>query len=84
MKAFLYIKASMRPPKSPYSRPNLDSRPKSRPAAGKLRSFRPLPYHIVLNQAARLEAWTQEATEFGVPPEAVDSSDFDPRLMERE
>lgn len=78
------IKACMRPSKSPHPRPNLDSRPKSQPAVGKLRSFRPLPYHIALNQAARLEAWTQDVEAVGGPLEASDSSDFDPRLMERE
>lgn len=71
----------MRPPKTSPSRPDLRS--KSQKAAGKLQSFRPLPYHIALSKAARLEAWTQEVETFGGPTEAIDSSDFDPRLMER-
>lgn len=73
----------MRPSKQPNTRPRLDSRPRSQNTTGKLRSFRPLPYHIALSQAARLEAWTQDIEGFGGPAEATDSSDFDPRLMER-
>ena len=55
---------------------------KSRPATGKLKYFRPLPYHVALSQAARFEAWTQDVDDVGGPAEAVDSSDYDPRLME--
>ena len=58
-------------------------RPKSRKDHGKLQTFRQLPYHIALNKAARLEAWTQDIPSFGGPSEAMDSSAFDPRLMER-
>lgn len=65
------------------TRPLLDPRPKSQKTTGKLKYFRPLPYHIALSQAAQLEAWTEEVEGFGGPAEAVDSSDFDPRLMER-
>ncbi|MGD1858284.1 MAG: hypothetical protein ACFB2W_28945 [Leptolyngbyaceae cyanobacterium] len=65
------------------SRPILDRRLKSQRATGKLKSFRQMPYHIALSQAARLEAWTEEAEGMGGPAEAVDSSDFDPKLMER-
>ena len=72
----------MRPSKQPSTRPLLDTRLKSKPTTGKLKSFRPLPYHIALSQAARLEAWTQEVEEIGGPAEATDTSDFDPRLME--
>ncbi|MEM9265614.1 MAG: hypothetical protein AAGA46_08830 [Cyanobacteria bacterium P01_F01_bin.13] len=61
----------------------LNSLPKSQRTTGKLKSFRQLPYHIALSQAARLEAWTQEVEVMGCPAEAADSSDFDPRLMER-
>lgn len=68
---------------SQQSRPLLASRIKSQKTVGKLKSFRPLPYHIALSQAARLEAWTQEVENIGIPMEAVDSSDFDPSLMER-
>lgn len=56
--------------------------PKSRQATGKLKYFRPLPYHIALSQAARFEAWMQDVSDVGGPAEAVDSSDYDPRLME--
>ena len=56
--------------------------PKSQPATGKLKYFRPLPYHIALSQAARLEAWTQDVDSGCAPAEAVDSSDYDPKLME--
>ena len=56
--------------------------PKSRPATGKLRYFRPLPYHIALSRAVQMEAWMQDVDAVGGPAEAVDSSDFDPRLME--
>ena len=56
--------------------------PKSQNATGKLKYFRPLPYHVTLSRAARLEAWTQEVDGMGGPAEAVDSSDFDPKLME--
>ncbi len=59
-----------------------NSLPKSRNATGKLKHFRPLPYHIALSRAARFEAWTQDIGEVGVVVEAVDSSDFDPKLME--
>ena len=72
----------MRPPKPSPSRP--DPRPKSQKATGKLQSYRPLPYHIALSKAARFEAWTQDVENFGGPSEAMDSSDFDPRLMERQ
>ncbi|NEQ48801.1 MAG: hypothetical protein F6K11_01530 [Leptolyngbya sp. SIO3F4] len=73
----------MRSPKQPISRPRLDSRPRSQPTTGKLRYFRPLPYHIALSQAARLEAWTQDVEALSGPAEASDSTDFDPKLMER-
>ncbi len=56
--------------------------PKSRQATGKLKYFRPLPYHVALSQAARFEAWMQDVDDVGGPAEAVDSSDYDPRLME--
>ena len=72
-----------RPTQHP-ARQLLDPRLKSQRATGKLRSFRPLPYHIALSQAARLEAWTQDVTEINGPAEAADSSDFDPKLMERQ
>ena len=71
-------------PKQQPNRPMVDPRIKSQKTTGKLKTFRPLPYHIALSQAARLEAWTQETAELGGPAEALDSSDFDPRLMERE
>ncbi|MEM1251769.1 MAG: hypothetical protein AAGI69_04995 [Cyanobacteria bacterium P01_H01_bin.21] len=71
-------------PRQQPNRPTVDPRIKSQKTTGKLKSFRPLPYHIALSQAARLEAWTQETDEAGGPAEALDSSDFDPRLMERE
>ena len=57
--------------------------PKSQPATGKLKYFRPLPYHIALSQAARFEAWTQSVDSGCAPAEALDSSDYDPKLMER-
>ena len=69
-------------PQPPQRSSNL--RPRSQRTTGKLKSFRQLPYHIALSQAARLEAWTQDVDALGYPSEAVDSSDFDPRLMERE
>jgi hypothetical protein len=56
--------------------------PKSRQATGKLKYFRPLPYHVALSQAARFEAWMQDVDEVGGVLEAEDSGDFDPRLME--
>jgi hypothetical protein len=56
--------------------------PRSQPATGKLKYFRPLPYHVALSQAARFEAWMQDVGDVGGPAEAVDSSDYDPRLME--
>ena len=56
--------------------------PRSQPATSKLKYFRPLPYHVALSQAARLEAWMQDVDDVGGPAEALDSSDFDPRLME--
>ncbi len=56
--------------------------PRSQQATGKLKYFRPLPYHIALSQAARFEAWMQDVGDVGGPAEAVDSSDYDPRLME--
>ncbi|MEA5466836.1 hypothetical protein [Leptothoe sp. PORK10 BA2] len=56
--------------------------PSSQNATGKLKYFRPLPYHVTLSQAARLEAWTQDVDEVGSVSEAEDSGDFDPRLME--
>ena len=64
------------------SRPLPTPRTKSQSTPDKLKSFRPLPYHIALSQAARLEAWTQEIDEGIWLAEAVDSSDFDPRLMD--
>ena len=73
----------MHRPKQQVANPLLNPLPKSQPATGKLKSFRPLPYHIALSQAARFEAWTQQGNEIGGPAEAVDSSDFDPQLMER-
>lgn len=66
------------------SRPVLAPQIRSQPTTGKLKFFRPLPYHIALSQAAKLEAWTQEVESGGSLTEAVDSSDFDPRLMERD
>ncbi|MEM1215324.1 MAG: hypothetical protein AAGJ82_06555, partial [Bacteroidota bacterium] len=33
-----------------------------------------------LRQAARFEAWMQDVCDVGGPAEAMDSSDFDPRL----
>ena len=71
-------------PKPQPARPVLDQRPKVQRTADRLKSFRPVPYHIALSQAARLEAWTQDIEDIGGPAEAMDSSDFDPRLMERE
>lgn len=56
--------------------------PSSQPATGKLKYFRPLPYHVALSQAVRFEAWMQDMDEVGGLAEAVDSSDYDPRLME--
>ncbi len=69
-------------PKPQPPRPQLNPRTKSQPTPDKLKSFRPLPYHIALSQAARLEAWTQAVDEGIWLAEAVDSSDFDPRLMD--
>lgn len=71
-------------PKQQSSRSPLDSRLRSQKTTGKLKYFRPMPYHIALSQAARLEAWTEEVEGMGGPAEAADSSDFDPRLMERQ
>ncbi|MBE9066846.1 hypothetical protein IQ260_09290 [Leptolyngbya cf. ectocarpi LEGE 11479] len=71
-------------PKQQSPRPLLDPRLKSQKTTGKLKYFRPMPYHIALSQAARLEAWTEEVEGMGGPAEAADSSDFDPRLMERQ
>ena len=65
-------------------RPVLAPQIKTQKTTDKLKTFRPLPYHIALSQAARLEAWTQEAEAIGSPAEASDSSDFDPRLMEEQ
>lgn len=62
--------------------PGVDPSLRSRRATGKLKYFRQLPYHVALSQAARLEAWMQDVGDVGGPAEAVDSSDFDPRLME--
>ena len=62
----------------------LDPPPKSRKTTGKLKTFRQMPYHIALSQAAQFEAWTQEVEGMSGPPEAADSSDFDPNLMERQ
>ncbi len=64
-------------------RPVLASQVKSQKTTGKFKTFRPVPYHIVLSQAARLEAWTQEVEAFSSPAEAIDSNDFDPKLMDR-
>ncbi|MEM6253846.1 MAG: hypothetical protein AAF821_13085 [Cyanobacteria bacterium P01_D01_bin.156] len=69
----------MRPLKPSPSASN--SHPKSQKDTGKLQTFRQLPYHIALSKAAQFEAWTQDIDSFGGPSEAVDSSDFDPRLM---
>lgn len=72
----------MRSSKQPSARPSLSMRPRSQPTTGKLKSFRPLPYYIALDQAARLEAWTQDVENCSYPAEAADSSDFDPKLMD--
>ncbi|MEM1242568.1 MAG: hypothetical protein AAGI45_22285 [Cyanobacteria bacterium P01_H01_bin.26] len=72
----------MRRPKQLIASQVVASLPKSRPATGKLKYFRPLPYHVALRQAARFEAWVQDVGDVGSPAEAMDSSDFDPRLME--
>ncbi|MEA5467229.1 hypothetical protein [Leptothoe sp. PORK10 BA2] len=65
-------------------RSTLTPRPKSTYTTGKFKSFRQLPYHIALSQAARLEAWTEEVQGVGGPAEATNSDDFDPNLMERQ
>ncbi|NEP61881.1 MAG: hypothetical protein F6K31_33855 [Symploca sp. SIO2G7] len=70
----------MRRPRPQIANQGADTLPKSRPATGKLKYFRPLPYHIA--QAARFEAWMQDVGDGSGPAEAVDSSDYDPRLME--
>ncbi len=72
----------MRQPRPQIASQGVDSLPKSRQATGKLKYFRPLPYHVALSQAARFEAWMQDMDDVGGPAEAVDSSDYDPRLME--
>ena len=72
----------MRRPRPQIASQGANPLPKSQNATGKLKYFRPLPYHIALSQAARLEAWMQDVDDVGGPAEAVDSSDFDPRLME--
>ncbi|MGD1949373.1 MAG: hypothetical protein ACFB14_06975 [Leptolyngbyaceae cyanobacterium] len=41
--------------------------PKSQPAMGKLKYFRPLPYHAALRQAARFEAWMQDVGDVDGP-----------------
>ena len=66
------------------SRSALTPRPKATYTTGKLKSFRQLPYHIALSQAARFEAWTDEVQGIGGPAEAANSDDFDPNLMERQ
>ena len=72
----------MRRPKQLSASQGATPLPKSQPATGKLKSFRPLPYHVALSQAARFELWMQDVDEGSGPAEAVDSSDYDPRLME--
>lgn len=72
----------MRRPRPQIASQGANPLPKSQNATGKLKYFRPLPYHIALSQAARLEAWMQDVDDVGGPAEAMDSSDFDPRLME--
>ncbi|MEO1180913.1 MAG: hypothetical protein AAFX51_08665 [Cyanobacteria bacterium J06636_28] len=72
----------MRRPKQLIASQVVASLPRSQPATGKLKYFRPLPYHVALSQAARFEAWTQDIDNVGGPTEALNSSDFDPRLME--
>ncbi|NEQ55240.1 MAG: hypothetical protein F6K11_34820, partial [Leptolyngbya sp. SIO3F4] len=62
----------MRQPRPQVVSQRSDSLPKSRPATGKLRYFRPLPYHIALSRAAQLEAWMQDVDAVGGPAEAVD------------
>ncbi|MEO0868217.1 MAG: hypothetical protein AAFY17_07165 [Cyanobacteria bacterium J06642_11] len=68
--------------RSPKPSPSTNAHPKSQKDTGKLQTFRQLPYHIALSQAAQFEAWTQDVDSFAGPTEAMDSSDFDPRLME--
>ena len=72
----------MRRPRPQIMSQGPDSLPKSQPATGKPRYFRPLPYHIALSRAAQFEAWMQDVGDVGGPAEAMDSSDYDPRLME--
>ncbi|MEM9487158.1 MAG: hypothetical protein AAGA83_26095 [Cyanobacteria bacterium P01_F01_bin.116] len=72
----------MRRPRPQIASQGADALPKSQPATGKLKYFRPLPYHIALSQAARFEAWIKDVDDVGGPAEAEDSSDYDPRLME--
>ncbi|EKU97019.1 hypothetical protein Lepto7375DRAFT_1057 [Leptolyngbya sp. PCC 7375] len=72
----------MRRPKQLIASQVVASLPKSQPATGKLKYFRPLPYHVALRQAAQFEAWMQDVDDVSGPAEAVDSSDFDPRLMD--
>ena len=72
----------MRRPKQLIASQVVAALPRSQPATGKLKYFRPLPYHIALSQAARFQVWTQDIDDIGGPAEALDSSDFDPRLME--
>ena len=71
----------MRRPRPQMMSQGIDSLPKSQQATG-IKHFRPLPYHVALIQAARFEAWTQDVDDVGGPAEAMDSSDYDPRLME--
>ena len=73
---------SMRRPRPQIASSGAAPLPKSQDATGKLKYFRPLPYHVALSQAARFEAWMQDVGDVGGPAEAVDSSDYDPRLME--
>ena len=72
----------MRRPRPQTTNQGAASLPKSQQATGKLKYFRPLPYHVALSQAARFEAWMQDVDDVGGPAEAVDCSDFDPKLME--
>ena len=82
MEQFLCTQSFMSRSNPQPPRPVLPPKIKAQKSTDKLRTFRPLPYHIALSQAARLEAWTQDVEGIGSPAEAMDSSDFDPRLME--
>ncbi len=71
----------MRPSKPSSAASSIKAQSKSRKDTSKLQTFRQLPYHIALSKAAKFEAWTQDVDSFGGLMEAMDSSDFDPRLM---